>query len=79
MEIDQKFFALMKLLFLGASATILINGSETNGFPLQRGVRQRCLLAPLLILFVGEVLNMIIKKMMEDNKIIGIPLPDFVS
>lgn len=45
-----------------ASASILVNGSPSAPFKLQRGLRQGDPLSPFLFVLIGEVLNQVILK-----------------
>ena len=62
MGISEVFTKWVKLLFTGATATVNFNGIPGEKFEVERGVRQRCSLAPYLFLIVGEELTHIIKK-----------------
>jgi hypothetical protein len=43
-------------------------------FPIRRGVRQGCLLAPYFFLIMGEVFNILINQVASNNEIEGIHL-----
>jgi hypothetical protein len=43
-------------------------------FPIRRGVRQGCLLAPYFFLIMGEILNILIKQVASNSEIEGIHL-----
>ncbi|KAK8631757.1 hypothetical protein V6N13_028536 [Hibiscus sabdariffa] len=45
-----------------ACVSILINESPTNSFPINRGLRQGCLLSPLLFNLIVEALSSILRK-----------------
>jgi hypothetical protein len=51
---------------------ILINGEPTDFFNSGRGLRQGCLLSPLLFLLVMEGLSLAIKKSQEEGLVTGI-------
>jgi exonuclease III len=70
-----EFIEWTKLLFLGATASVKINGSPSPAFAIERGVRQGCPLAPYLFLIVAEVLNAMVKRGMEIGEVKGIKLP----
>lgn len=57
-----------------ASASILVNGSPSSTFNLQRGLRQGDPLSPFLFVLVGEVLNLLIKKATSMNLWNGISI-----
>jgi len=63
------------LLFQGARASVKVNGSQSQSFPIQRGVRQGCPLAPYLFLIVVEVMNSMFKEGVSHSLIKGIRLP----
>lgn len=48
-----------------ASTAILINGSPTENFDLERGIRQGDPLSPFLFLIVAEGLSLMIKKAVD--------------
>jgi len=49
MGIPDSFIDLTKMLLQDASASVILNGKATASFPIQRGVRQGCPLAPWLL------------------------------
>lgn len=69
------FIDLIRLLFLDAAATVKVNGCLSESFPIERGVRQGCPLAPYLFLLVAEVLNSMVKAGASVGDIKGILLP----
>jgi len=54
-----------------ATASILVNGSPTDEFPLKRGLRQGGPLSPFLFLLAAEGLNIMIKSVVENNLYTG--------
>jgi hypothetical protein len=54
-----------------ATASVLVNGSPTDEFPLERGLRQGDPLSPFLFLLAAEGLNVIIRVMVEGNRFEG--------
>ncbi|GAU27940.1 hypothetical protein TSUD_146550 [Trifolium subterraneum] len=48
-----------------ATASVLVNGSPTDEFPLERGLRQGDPLSPFLFLLAAEGLNVLMKTMVE--------------
>jgi hypothetical protein len=50
----SRFLQMTQVLFKNAMARISVNKQSIEAFPIQQGVRQGCLLAPYLILSVGE-------------------------
>ena len=75
MNIDDKFIKWVKLLFANASAAVNLNGSPSNNFKVERGVRQGRPLAPYLFLIVGEALTHVIKKAIKEKRLRGVTLP----
>jgi hypothetical protein len=54
-----------------ATAVVLVNGSPTDEFHLQRGLRQGDPLSPFLFLLAAEGLNVLMKAMVENNLFSG--------
>ncbi|GAU47276.1 hypothetical protein TSUD_94650 [Trifolium subterraneum] len=50
-----------------ATASVLVNGSPTDEFPLKRGLRQRDPLSPLLFLVFAEGLHVLMQAMVENH------------
>lgn len=73
--IPPSFVHLVRILFQGTEAAVCINGVNTNSFPVLRGVRQGCPLAPYLFLFVGEALGLAAKQLVRDRELSGLTLP----
>ncbi|PNX58915.1 cysteine-rich receptor-like protein kinase, partial [Trifolium pratense] len=57
-----------------ATASILVNGSPTDEFPLERGLRQGDPLSPFLFLLAAEGLNVLMEAMVERNLFVGYSL-----
>ena len=51
-----------------AMASVLVNGSPTEEFPIERGLRQGGPLSPFLFLLAVESLNILMKGMCHDPK-----------
>ena len=71
----QVFISMISLLFQDASACVKLNGELPPYFPIQRGVRQGCPLAPYLFILVAEVLNAMVTQEMWEGRVQGISLP----
>ncbi|XP_071741224.1 uncharacterized mitochondrial protein AtMg01250-like [Rutidosis leptorrhynchoides] len=56
------------------SISILVKGSPTKEFALQKGVRQGDPLSPYLFMMVAEVLNHLTKSAVLHNRFSGIPI-----
>ncbi|MCH79399.1 cysteine-rich receptor-like protein kinase [Trifolium medium] len=54
-----------------ATASVLVNGSPTEEFPLERGLRQGDLLSPFLFLLAVEGLHVLMEAMVERNLFTG--------
>ena len=62
MQFPPKWTEWIMSCVTSASASILVNGSPSAPFKLQRGLRQGDPLSPFLFMLVGEVLNKVILK-----------------
>lgn len=54
-----------------ATASVLVNGSPTDEFPLKRGLRQGDPLSPFLFLLAAEGLNVLMKAMVDNHLFSG--------
>ncbi|KAK2433359.1 hypothetical protein QL285_018637 [Trifolium repens] len=54
-----------------ATASVLVNGSPTEEFPLERGLRQGDPLSPFLFLLAAEGLNVLMEAVVEHNLFTG--------
>ncbi|GAU47231.1 hypothetical protein TSUD_107670 [Trifolium subterraneum] len=54
-----------------ATASVLVNGSPTDTFPLERGLRQGDPLSPFLFLLAAEGLNVLMNALVENNLFTG--------
>jgi hypothetical protein len=54
-----------------ATASVLVNGSPTDEFPLERGLRQGYPLSPFLFLLAAEGLGVMMRSMVEGNRFLG--------
>jgi len=53
------------------TVSILVNGSPTDEFPMQRGLRQGDPLSPFLFLLIAEGLNVMMKSVVDNNLYTG--------
>jgi len=54
-----------------ASASVLVNGSPTEEFPMERGLRQGDPLSPFHFLLAAEGLNVLMKVVVDSNLFTG--------
>lgn len=66
----------LKSFFTSMKASVLVNGSPTDEFSFQRGLRQEDPLSPYLFNIVGEVFHVIMERAKELGLIQGIHLND---
>ena len=71
MGIEGTYLNIIKATYDKPTANIILNGEKLKGFPLRSGVRQGCLLSPLLFNIVLEVLATAIR---EEKGIRGIQI-----
>jgi len=79
MGIPSSFVDLVKLLLAEVEASVCINGVASSSFPVLQGVKQSCLLAPYLFLFVGEALNIAARHLRHEGELKGISLPSAIA
>ena len=65
----QVFIKIVSLLFHDALACVKLNGEPSPYFPIQRGIRQGCPLAPYLFFIVVEVLNAMASQEMRVGRV----------
>ena len=68
----DSFIGWIKLLYNNVSSTVLVNGFQTDPFPITRSVRQGCSLSPLLFVLCIEPLAIALRK---DDSFPGMPCP----
>ena len=71
MNFGPSFRAWVRLPYSNIFSRVLVNGYTSNAFVVTRGVRQGCLLSPLLYIIVAETISSAIKK---DSNIDGFSL-----
>ena len=69
MGIEGKYLNIIKAVYDKPTASIILNSKKLEVFPLRLGTRQGCLLSPLLLHIVLEVLAMAIRQHKEINGI----------
>lgn len=72
MKFNQKWIMWIKALLETTKMSILVNGSPTEEFTPQKGIRQGDPIAPYLFLLIGEVLSMLINRALEKGKFRGV-------
>ena len=70
MGIEGSYLNIVKAIYEKPAANIILNGEKLKASPLRLGTRQGCLLSPLLINIVLEVLAIAIReeKEIEDSR-----------
>ncbi|KAG0623283.1 hypothetical protein M758_3G162400 [Ceratodon purpureus] len=76
MGMPPGFVGMVRLLLEDAAAAVSINGGVSASFPIRRGVRQGCPLAPYLFLFAAEALATATSHGTAQGTLRGIRLPD---
>ena len=62
MGIEGTYLNIAKAIYDKPTANIILNGEKMKAFPLRSGIRQGCLLSPLLFSIVLEALAIAEKK-----------------
>ena len=62
MDIEGMYLNIVKAICDKPTANIILNGEKLKAFPLKSGTRQGCLLSPLLLNIVLEVIAIAIKR-----------------
>ena len=65
MGIEGTYLNIVKAIYDKTTANIILNGEKLKEFPSRSGIRQGCLLLPLLFNIVLEVLAMAIREEIE--------------
>ena len=65
MDIEGMYLNIVKAICDKPTANIILNGEKLKAFPLKSGTRQGCLLSPLLLNIVLEVIAIAIKEEKE--------------
>ncbi|OAE33841.1 hypothetical protein AXG93_3559s1070 [Marchantia polymorpha subsp. ruderalis] len=73
MGLQHAFVRMVEMLLKDAFATVSINGFCTDKFPIRRGVRQGCTLAPYLFLLVAEALSTAVNQAVTAGRLRGTP------
>ncbi|OAE26838.1 hypothetical protein AXG93_1429s1030 [Marchantia polymorpha subsp. ruderalis] len=76
--LGKGFITLVKGLTLGASTAVHVNGAKTYRFPVGRGVRQGCPLAPLLFVLATQPLMTEMKLSFQAGRLRGYQVGDTV-
>lgn len=76
MGIPKRYTDMIRMLLSNANAAVSINGSISKSFPICRGVRQGCPIAPYLFLLVAEALATVSAHEVAQGRLRGIQLPE---
>ncbi|XP_071739297.1 uncharacterized mitochondrial protein AtMg01250-like [Rutidosis leptorrhynchoides] len=74
MGFGDKWRKWMLACFKSASISVLVNGSPTQEFNLEKGVRQGDPLSPFLFIIAAEGLNLLAKKATESGLLKGVEI-----
>ncbi|KAL3681085.1 hypothetical protein R1sor_024041 [Riccia sorocarpa] len=74
MDFNQHFITLTQGLVCGATSKIYAMGAFTKEFDIQRGVRQRCPLAPLIFALATKPLLLILQQYEREGRIHGLQI-----
>ena len=74
--LPSPYLNIVKAIYDKPTANIILNGEKLKAFPLRSGTRQGCLLSPLLLNIVLEVLATAIR---EEKEIKGIQITEEVK
>jgi hypothetical protein len=66
---------MVKVLFHGAQATVLVNEGRSKTFLIQRGMRQGYPLSPYLYFIIAQALNALVKDEQQAGRLVEIQLP----
>ena len=69
--VERAYLNIIKAIYETPTANIILNGQKLKAFPLRLGIRQGCLLLPLLFNIVLEVLA---TAMREEKEMKGIQI-----
>ena len=67
-SIEGTYLSIIKAIFDKPTANIILDDEKLKGFPLKSGIRQGCLLLPLLFNILLEVLDTAVIKEKENKK-----------
>jgi len=70
-KVDFENYLWWRIICSTATASVLVNGSPTDEFPLQKGLRQGDPLSPFLFLLAAKGLNVMMRSMVENNLFTG--------
>lgn len=72
LKFSEKWISWIKECFSTASANVLVNGSPSGEFKLERGIRQGDPLSPFLFFIVAEGLNLLMSRACSEGLIRGV-------
>jgi hypothetical protein len=76
MGFSSEFILLVRGLITDSTSKVHSNGLFTNRFPIERGVKPGCPLAPLLFALSTQPLMLILKEHLQEGKVYGIQIGD---
>ncbi|XP_071708244.1 uncharacterized protein [Rutidosis leptorrhynchoides] len=74
MGFGKKWIKWIELYFKAATISILVNGSPTEEFKLERGIRQGDPLSPFLFIIAGEGLNLLYNEAIRKGLVRGVKI-----
>ncbi|XP_027348043.1 uncharacterized protein LOC113859477 [Abrus precatorius] len=76
MSFCQKWCIWVEMCLKSALVSVLVNGSPTKQFQMEKGIRQEDLMSPFLFLIVAEGLSLLIDKVVQEGAYVGFSVGD---